>query len=99
MRTQYVVLVAGLLLSSPTYAQTYNGFVPEPSYDFSNTTMSWANGTNQSYNAAKVLAWLRELCGSDRRHDQYYCARGMKVLKKAHAEYQLRLAARAAAAQ
>jgi hypothetical protein len=99
MRIKFFVLVTGLLLSSPTNAQTYNGFVAEPSYDFSNTTMSWAYGMDQSYSAAKVLARLRELCGSSRNHDQYYCARGMKVLKKAHAEYQLRLAARAAAAQ
>lgn len=92
MRMKIVVLTLGLILSAPANAQTYNGFVAEPSYDFSSSAMNWAYGPDRDYNATRVLAKLRALCSSDRRNDQYYCARGMKVLKKAYAEYKLRAA-------
>lgn len=90
MKLKIGIVIAGILLSSPAFAQTYNGFVTQPTYDFTNTTMSWANGTGQRQNAAQVLAQLRALCNSTHHYDQYYCARGMKVLKKAYAEYKLR---------
>lgn len=99
MRIKAFLLVAGALLSSPTYAQSYNGFVTQPEYDFSSSTMSWAYGADPSYSAARVLARLRDLCASSKRYDQYYCARGMKVLNKAYAEYKLRMAAKAAAVE
>ena len=99
MRVKIFLLAAGALLSSPTYAQSYNGFVTQPEYDFSSSIMSWAYGPNPATSATKVLARLRYLCGSTKRYDQYYCARGMKVLNKAYAEYKLRMAAKASTAE
>ena len=99
MRGKIFLLAAGALLSSPTYGQSYNGFATQPEYDFSTSNMSWAYGADPSYSAARVLARLRDLCGSTKRYDQYYCKRGMKVLNKAYAEYKLRMAAKAAAVE
>lgn len=98
MQFKVGLVIAGLLLSTPVSAQTYNGFVTQPTYDFSNTTMSWSYGPSRQ-NAAQVLAQLRALCSSKHHYDQYYCARGMKVLNKAYAEYKLRMAAKAAAVE
>ena len=99
MHIKFGILCAGLMLSSPAYAQSYNGFVAEPSYDYSSTSMSWATALDRNDSPARVLAQLRAMCSSNKRYDQYYCARGIKVLKKAYVEYKLRLEARAAAAQ
>lgn len=90
MKLKIGIAVAGLLLSSPVVAQSYNGFVSQPTYDFSASNMAWAYGGDQRQDAAQVLAQLRALCSSTSHYDQYYCARGMKVLKKAYAEYKLR---------
>ncbi len=95
MQFKIGLVIAGLLISTPVSAQTYNGFVTQPTYDFSSTTMSWAYGPSRQ-NADQVLARLRALCSSKHHYDQYYCARGMKVLKKAYAEYKLRMATNAA---
>lgn len=98
MRLKMGILVTGLLLSAPASAQSYNGFVMQPEYNFSSSDMSWSyGGVRQS--AETVLAQLRARCSSDRQYDQYYCRRGMKVLNKAYAEYKLRKAAEAIAAE
>lgn len=96
MRTKITLIAASLVISSPALAQDYNGFVTLPQYDYSSSDMGWAYGPNRTYDAAKVVARLRELCGSNNHYDQYYCARGMKVLKKAYIEYQTRQAAKSA---
>lgn len=98
MRLRMGILVTGLLLSSPVYAQSYNGFVMQPEYNFSSSDMAWSyGGVRQS--ADTVLAQLRARCSSDTAYDQYYCRRGMKVLSKAYAEYKLRKAAEAVSAE
>lgn len=98
MRLKMGILVTGLLLSAPVSAQNYNGFVMQPEYNFSSSDMSWSyGGVRQS--AETVLAQLRARCDSDRQYDQYYCRRGMKILNKAYAEYKLRKAAKATAAE
>lgn len=94
MNIKFSIVSATLIFSAPANAQSYGGisqgyesFLPD-ARDFSEA---------RDYSAPKVLARLRALCSSNKRSDQYYCARGMKVLKEAHAEYQLRLATRDAA--
>lgn len=99
MRTKITLIAASLVISSPALAQDYNGFVTLPQYDYSSSDMGWAYAPDRKYSAATVLARLRELCGSNNHYDQYYCARGMKVLKKAYVEYQTRKAAQSAIAQ
>jgi hypothetical protein len=94
MRIKTGILAAGLLFSTPVLAQTYNGFVTQPNYDYSTSTMAWSYYPGGSRpNATQVLAQLRARCSSDNHYDQYYCRRGMKVLNKAYAEYKLRKAA------
>lgn len=90
MKLKIGIAITGMLLSSPSFAQSYNGFVSQPTYDFSASNMTWAYGGDQRQDASQVLAQLRALCSSTNHYDQYYCARGMKVLKKAYAEYKLR---------
>lgn len=100
MRFKYAILAAGLMFSAPVFAQNYNGFPQERSYDFSSSNMFWAYDPNGgSRSAAYVLAQLRAACRSDHHYDQYYCRRGMKVLNKAYAEYKLRMAAKNSVAQ
>lgn len=100
MHVKLGIVAAGLLFATPVFSQNYNGFVPEPAYNFESTTMSWAYGPNGSRSSAtQVLAQLRARCSSDHHYDQYFCARGMKVLRKAHAEYKLRMAAKNSAVQ
>lgn len=99
MRTKIALIAASLVFSAPALAQDYNGFVTGPQYNYSSSDMSWAYSNDRKYSATTVLARLRELCGSNNHYDQYYCARGMKVLKKAYVEYQTRKAAQAAIAQ
>jgi hypothetical protein len=94
MRIKTGILAAGLLFSTPVFAQTYNGFVTQPSYDYSTSTMAWSyDSSGSSRSATQVLTQLRARCSSDNHYDQYYCRRGMKVLNKAYAEYKLRKAA------
>lgn len=94
MRLKTGILAAGLLFSSPVFAQPSYGIVTQPHYDFSTSTMAWSYypGSNRP-SAAVVLAQLRERCSSNNHYDRYYCKRGMKVLNKAYAEYKLRMAA------
>jgi hypothetical protein len=94
MRIRTGILAAGLLFSTPVFAQNYNGFVTQPSYDYSTSNMAWSyDAAGSSRSATQVLAQLRARCSSDNHYDQYYCRRGMKVLNKAYAEYKLRKAA------
>jgi hypothetical protein len=94
------ILVVGLLISSPAFSQSYNGFNTLPEYNFASSDMNWAYGPDrQDRNGAVVLARLRALCSSDSHYDQYYCARGMKVLNKAYSEYKIRKAASAVIAE
>ncbi len=94
MRIKLCLLTAGLVLSSTASAQTHNGFNTLPEYNLSTSDMSWAYGPDRKErSAAVVLARLRSLCSSTHHYEQYYCARGMKLLNKAYAELKLRKAA------
>ena len=64
MKLKIGIVIAGMMLSPPAFAQTYNGFVTQPTYDFSSSNMSWAYGSDQRQNAAQVLAQLRTLCNN-----------------------------------
>jgi uncharacterized protein (DUF2164 family) len=56
--------------------------------------LGWLYGHEGLERSAKVvLAKLPALCSSNHHYDQYYYARGMKVLNKAYVEYKLRKAA------
>jgi hypothetical protein len=95
MRRTAVLLISMSIVTSPALASadSFNSMNHEPSTGVD--TMSWMYGPNQKERSATaVLAKLRALCASDHHYDQYFCARGMKVLNKAYTEYKLLQAAR-----
>jgi hypothetical protein len=96
MHIKFGFLCAALLLSTPAHSQVYNQFAPNtilyPSVvgDF---------GPSFKYDAESVVARLRAVCSSRDPLDKTSCARGMRILKKAYAEYKLRVATRSAVPQ
>lgn len=100
MRIAIPLAVISMLAATPAFASAdhFNALNRETLSTGIND-MGWLYGSgSEERNAAKVLAKLRTLCSSDNHYDQYYCARGMKVLNKAYAEFKLRKAAEAAIA-
>jgi hypothetical protein len=100
MRIALTFAALSLTLAAPSFASadSFNSLNWEVSTG--SNDLGWMYGPNDRESSAKVvLAKLRALCGSDHHYDQYYCARGMKVLNKAYAEYKLRMAAQNSVAQ
>lgn len=94
MRVVATLLISLSLVASPAFAtaDSFNSINREMSMGGDN--LGWVYGPEGRERSAKVvLAKLRALCSSDHHYDQYYCARGMKVLNKAYVEYKLRKAA------
>jgi hypothetical protein len=93
MHIKFGFLCAALVLSTPAHSQVYSQFAPDASLypaavgDF---------GHSFKYDAASVAARLRAVCSSRDPFDKTSCARGMRILKKAYAEYKLRAATRSA---
>ncbi len=87
----WMIMVAGGMMPSTAFAQSFGNAPAVPQYNFdSSYNLSWTVNYERNQGATAVLATLRKLCSSESSRDQYYCARGMKVLNKAYAEYQLR---------
>lgn len=88
------MLISLSLFAGPAFAtaNSFNSVNREISIGGDN--LRWVYGSEGRERPAKVvLAKMRALCSSDHQYDQYYCARGMKVLNKAYVEYKLRKAA------
>ena len=91
MRVVAPLLISLSLIAAPALAtaDSFNSINRETSMGGDN--LGWVYGPEGRERSGKVvLAKLRALCSSDHHYDQYYCARGMKVLNKAYSEYKLR---------
>ena len=100
MLLKSVIVAVGIMFALPAWAQTYNGFVQQPEYDFTSSNMSWSfYDTTPNTNATKVLQQLRARCESNRRDDQLVCRRGLKLLNQAYAEYKFRKSAESTVAE
>jgi hypothetical protein len=93
MRTFAGLLISFSFATSPALAtaDSFNSVNREVGASYADMGWSYGPGSEER-NAKAVLAKLRALCGSSHHYDQYYCERGMKVFRKAHAEYLARQA-------
>ena len=87
MHIKFGFLCAALVLSTPAHSQVYNQFAPNASLYAADVRDF---GTPFKYDAESVAARLRAVCSSRDPFDKTSCARGMRILKKAYAEYKLR---------